>query len=136
MLALWRTGVGLLVLAVAGLSGSMEVIAAARTAVTFLFIPGAVFALNRVLPVDNRAVAARLWRPGLASALMALAVYTLHRDDIDVAAVRLIVDAATGAVSYTAALMALWWLSGRPAGPEASVVASVWAALRGWRMAP
>ena len=111
---------------VAAAFGGIETIAWARVAVTLVFIPGIFFTIARVLPVSLGDIMERTWRPLIAGAAMAAAVMAAHAALPAIPPLRLLGDAATGAASYTAGLLLLWWLAGRPPGLEATVLARVW----------
>jgi hypothetical protein len=57
----------------------------------------------------------------LATAAMALVVGWV-RDQLDDPALRLVAGTACGALTYGATLFALWWLTGRPAGAERTLL--------------
>ena len=116
-----RAVVTVAVLAGAAVWGNLETIAMARAAVTLAFIPGVLLVLSRILGLSSTDLLARLWRPLTAAVPMALAVQAMHAVAPDIAWLRLLLDAAAGAVVYPAAVMLLWRLAGRPAGLEASV---------------
>ncbi|MBC7951776.1 MAG: lipopolysaccharide biosynthesis protein [Rhodospirillaceae bacterium] len=105
--------------------GGMEAIAGARLAVGLVILPGVFAALCRILPITLGQIASRAVRPALAAAGMAMVVKLLHADSIPWPLVRLLLDAGTGAVTFTILLLALWALSGRPDGPEAALVRSL-----------
>ena len=62
-----------------------------------------------------------LWRPLLAGAAMAVAGIAASRA-IELAAASLVCTVAVGIASYTLVALALWWLCGRPRGPEQHVI--------------
>lgn len=127
-LAITRTVTAVPVLIAAALLGSMETIAWARTVLSLLFVPGVFFALSRVVPVGPMDILGRLWRPVIASAIMAGVVTLLHPAHPLIATMpvlRLGFDALVGAVSFAAAMVALWRLSGRPEGPEKAMVGKI-----------
>jgi lipopolysaccharide exporter len=77
----------------------------------------------RQLDLSSSAFAARLWRPGLAALLMALAVFTLKREftlgnQTHAYVLGLLLCVAVGAIVYAGALYVLWHLAGRPEGAE------------------
>jgi len=109
----------------AGWLGSVETIAATRTAVAFAFIPGVFLALARILPLRPIDLLRRLWRPAAAAAAMAVVVRLVHPLLPDVALLRLVAEIGAGAVAYVGSLLALWWLAGKPAGPERGLVAVI-----------
>jgi polysaccharide pyruvyl transferase WcaK-like protein len=124
-LAISRTAVTIPALIAAGWLGSVETIAATRTVVTFLFIPGVFFALARILPLRISDLLHRLWRPVLAAAVMAAMVELCHPLFPDLPPLRLFLDAGLGAMTFAATLLVLWRIAGRPGGPEQAIVAAV-----------
>ena len=83
--------------------------------------------LMRQLQISARDYASRLWRPVLASATMAYAVDrllgSLPRADSSLAALPTLAAAIViGALTYFAAIGFIWWLVGRPAGAERSLL--------------
>lgn len=59
-----------------------------------------------------------LWRPVLSALLMACAVHAGHRAVFSSQLPSLFADMAVGGTSYSASLLGLWYLSGRPEGAE------------------
>jgi O-antigen/teichoic acid export membrane protein len=118
----------------AGLLGSVQTIAVARTAVTLVLMPGVFLALVRVLPVTLGDLGRLLWRPVCAAAAMAAAVRLLHPAGLATPWARLLIDVPLGAASFGVAMAALWWLAGRPDGAEAAMLQRTTAGLaRRWR---
>jgi O-antigen/teichoic acid export membrane protein len=114
------------ILVVAGMAAGATGVAQARVAATLLFMPGMFWALRKELPLSPAALLSAAWRPVVAAAIMALAVRTCHVDSIDLAPLRLAADVAVGTVTYTAALIGLWALAGKPAGFEQRVLGKIW----------
>ncbi|OAN51545.1 oligosaccharide flippase family protein [Magnetospirillum moscoviense] len=104
--------------------GSVETVAATRTMVTLAFIPGVFVALSRIVPLRPGDWLIRLWRPALSAVAMAAAVRWVHPHFPDLAPVRLIFDIGLGASTYAASLLLLWWLAGRPPGPEYALISA------------
>lgn len=109
----------------AGLGWGVVGIAAARSVASVLFLPIMFYALMRVIPVTARQIAACLWRPTLASLAMAAAVLLSGTGAITPVALRLACNVGLGAAVFTAALLALWVLAGRPEGAERMAVAQL-----------
>jgi PST family polysaccharide transporter len=110
---------------VAGQGLGIEAISAARTLVT-----GAAVAAMFAVMVGRGwlrwgQLAVLGWRPALAAASMAFAVVQLHDPAMGSRLLSLLRDAAVGGVTYTAVLVALWRLSGRPEGAEHSILAAL-----------
>jgi O-antigen/teichoic acid export membrane protein len=71
-----------------------------------------------------------LWRPVIAVTLMALAIDAFHTAQAVHRVLSLAHDVSLGAVVFTAALLILWRLAGRPEGAESalvSIAAGMWA---------
>ena len=68
--------------------------------------------------VNIKQILGRIWRPTIAGVVMAVAVSVLHDETISIAVLGLLRDVGIGAVTYTASLLLLWRLSGRPNGAE------------------
>jgi lipopolysaccharide exporter len=146
-----QTNIGYVYLAV-GRPRLITAVAAAQAAVLFaLLVPatwhwgaiGAAWALLAtaicMVPVNQVLIAtqlklstfgytARLWRPALASLLMACAVLAVKRhlpigNETHLLIVSLLLAVAAGAVVYAVALYVLWHLSSRPAGAERECLA-------------
>ncbi len=117
-----RTVIAVLALIAAGLTGSVWTIALTRMIVTIAFIPGVIMTVSRVLPVTPADMAARLWRPLAAAAVMSGVVLLVHDAAPPIPALRLMLDAASGAVTYAAVVLGLWLVSGRPEGLEAMLM--------------
>lgn len=109
----------------AGWLGSVETIAATRTAMALAFIPGIYFALARIVPLRPTDLLRRLWRPVAAAGLMAIVVKLVHPLLPDAAALRLVAEIGVGAAAYGGGLLLLWRLAGRPAGPERGLVTAL-----------
>ena len=77
--------------------------------------------VSRLLALRFGRLASAVWRTMLATAAMALAVGWV-RDQLDDPALRLVAGTACGALTYGATLFALWWLTGRPAGAERTLL--------------
>lgn len=103
-------------------------------------VASAIAAINAVLVVADYAISTRIlrvaagrflavvWRPVVASLAMCVAVWltgSLCAPAIDLGghAVALARSAAIGAATYVAGVLALWHVSGRPAGAEQRIVA-------------
>ncbi len=123
-----RMAVIVLAMIAAGILGSVWAVAMTRMIVTLVFIPGLMVAVSRVLPVTPADMLARLWRPLVAAAVMSGVVLLVHAAAPPIPPLRLMLDAASGAVTYTAVVLGLWRVSGRPSGIEAMLMARLGAA--------
>jgi O-antigen/teichoic acid export membrane protein len=75
--------------------------------------------LMRVLPiVKPHEIVRAIVRPLVAASVMALVVATLPIPSGFPLALTLVVKIVLGALTYVAAVLALWWLARRPKGPE------------------
>jgi lipopolysaccharide exporter len=101
---------------------SMEAIAAARLAVMAAVLPGMFIPLRQSLGLTLHDVAATLWRPLAAGAVMAAIVPMMGIIPAGYLELRLAAKVVLGIASYTAALYGLWYLTGRPVGPERDVL--------------
>jgi O-antigen/teichoic acid export membrane protein len=97
-------------------------VAAARTSVAIAFFLVFIVMATRISAVTLGDFTKVLWRPALASAVMAFAVRTLHDGDIAWPVISLIRDSIIGAVAFAVALVGLWLLSGRPDGAETFIL--------------
>jgi O-antigen/teichoic acid export membrane protein len=121
-------GFGLAVIPTAFLTHDVKAVIIGRFLVTLLITPTLFYALSKALDVPMRSFAATLWRPlaaGLAMAAVVLAINAL----IDFTGpIRLALDMAAGGATFGAAVMFLWFATGRPEGPERLV----WTRVRPW----
>ena len=88
---------------------------------------GIVVVFTLVTGTTKAQLLAVMWRPMLASILMALVVAAADRMTAHLgwdvhAAVRLLALTALGAVTYTLVISAMWWLQGRPQSAEKVVL--------------
>lgn len=85
-----------------------------------------VVVMMKVVEIPLVGVVRAVWRPFVASALMGACLWALHGfagEQTSNSPLTLLGAIGVGAVGYVASLFILWWLSGRPAGAEATVVA-------------
>ena len=118
-------GVALLIPAVAwaGLRFGVQGGAWALGVVNVLLLATGLTATLRVLGVTFGQVLSQIWRSVAATALMAVAVSAVQLSLHGLPALlQLAACVAAGAVSYAAALLVLWWLSGRDPGPERALL--------------
>ena len=100
----------------------VDAIAAVRCAVAILTLPFVFLVLRRVLPVGIGATLRALWPPFAAGLAMVACVFAVHALDMP-GPLRLALEIAAGGVSYTAAVLAIWYLRACPDGAEKAVVA-------------
>jgi hypothetical protein len=81
-------------------------------------------AFFRVTGLPVRRYVATVWRPLLASAVMAAAVLQLRVRLLDGRTLveTLVAMISIGVLTYVAALMLAWWISRRPSGAESSIL--------------
>jgi PST family polysaccharide transporter len=111
-----------IIFAVAHISHSVIIVAIARLAVTTVFVPTIILAVRRLTGVPARDYLRAMWRPFLAAGFMALAIWTLNKMLPFHGAARLGLDMLAGTISYIAAVLALWELSGRPESAEQDIL--------------
>ena len=104
---------------------SIEAVTIARTLITAAVTPTLFYALSLALEVPMRVFAMAIWRPLLASLLMAMVVLTMNAGMQMGGPLRLLLDVTAGAATYGASLLLLWHFAGRPDGPEMDVCQSV-----------
>jgi len=118
-----RVGIlGLAIVPLAYLTRDLEVIAVARFAVTFIFVPSLLLTVGRRINVGYRDYGAILWRPLIAGGAIALAVHLLNAVLPFGGALRMLLDVGAGSVAFGVALMALWIIVGRPASAEGDLL--------------
>jgi lipopolysaccharide exporter len=122
----WRTIVFTLVLLPfvivgVGLEG-IEGAAIARLAVAIVFAPAMLIYVAGVLQMPISALASVLWRPIVAASAMAATLLYFHAYMPELPLLRLGSEALAGAAVYSGALTVLWFISGRPAGAEATLI--------------
>ncbi len=96
-------------------------LAITRLVVTAAITPTLLLTLARALDLDLRDFWRVLWRPIVASLVMTAAILELNGLISFVGPLRLALDVSAGAASYTASLLAMWLIVGRPSGPESVV---------------
>jgi len=103
---------------VAYLWHSLLDVAITRFVVTCLITPTLFMTLARALDIKLDEFIATLWRPVTSGGAMAAVLLGLNLLIPFSGPGRLAIDVSTGVATYTAVLMMLWNLSGRPDGPE------------------
>jgi O-antigen/teichoic acid export membrane protein len=114
-------GLALAIFPVAYLTREIEMVAAARLAVTVLITPTLFYALAKEFDISLRDYLVTLWRPVAAGSVMAVIVLAVNTPITFTGNPRLAIDMSIGAITYCGSLMVLWQLSGRPEGPERAV---------------
>lgn len=102
--------------------GEMELVAAAATLSTAFYLVILSFCIRFVVPVSPLDVACSLVRPLAAAGVMSMALLNIDLAPTDIRIVSLAADGIFGCSVFLATLMGLWVLSGRPSGPEKTVV--------------
>ena len=110
---------------VAYLTRDLVHIAQARLVMTLIFVPSLLLAAGRKVDVSGRDYLAVIWRPVVASAVMAVVVGVLNAHFAMTSIVRLPLDMMLGAASFGAALLGLWNLSGCPASADRDLIGLV-----------
>lgn len=86
-------------------------------------LPYGLWMSQRLLGFSWRALAAALWRPLAAVSLMYCVVQLTGQTLAGSApGMRLAGGVAAGAAAYACAVLAMWWLAGRPGGAESAVL--------------
>jgi O-antigen/teichoic acid export membrane protein len=103
---------------VAYLTRNVVMVAEARFLMTALFIPSLFFTVGRHANVSKNDYFLTLWRPFVAAAAMALAVWSVNQVIPFTGNLRLVLDIVLGAAAYAGVISALWRLSGCPDSAE------------------
>ncbi len=111
-----------IIFAVAYTLHSVMAVVETRLVVSAVFIPSVIFAVRKITGVPARSYFGAMWRPIAAAAIMALAIWSLNLVLPFEGAPRLILDVIAGGAVYTASVMALWHLSGRPRSAEQDIL--------------
>jgi lipopolysaccharide exporter len=116
----WMRVLGLIVLIfpTAFYFRSLEAVAVANFAGAIVISPTLFLALSRSLEIPLRDFARTLWRPVVAGVAMAAVLLLTNRVIPFAGTFRLLLDVALGACVFVGMLMALWFVIGRPHGPE------------------
>ena len=96
----------------------LQAVAAARFFATAGVAPLLLIGVIKPFDLTSRDFLYVFWRPFVAGAVMAAAVSEMNLLIPFSGNLRLAADVSAGATVYVGALMVLWHLSGRPAGPE------------------
>lgn len=120
------------VLVLAGQFAGLYGIAIANLCFVLCALPFSALVVTRSLQLGVREIALALYRPVCATLLMAVVVQSLAGQMTAGGALRLVSCVSLGALTYLAALAALWLLAGQPRGPEALLLKYL-ANLRGAR---
>ena len=106
----------------------LEEIALSRFVVCCAISPALFLTLTGPLNMSMRDFAVVLWRPFAAGLFMAVVVLAINALVPLTGASRLSVDVLLGALAFASSLMALWFIAGRPDGPETVF----WRQVRRW----
>ncbi len=118
MLCASQVAVTLPVLLVAARSSSLESVAASRTIIAMVFFAIFCRAASAIGPVRVRDILHVLWRPALASLIMATAIGGLRAPSLPGHILPLLHDICVGVIAFTLCQGGLWLLAGRPEGAE------------------
>jgi O-antigen/teichoic acid export membrane protein len=121
-LGLARTVLLLCALLPAAMLGGLPEVAAGRAVATAAVLMVTYVVFERTVGLAPLTLARGLVRPLLAALAMSAVVLAVRAASPDIAILRLVLCAATGAVAFVAALLALWLLAGRPASVEADAL--------------
>lgn len=75
-------------------------------------------ALHAIPVLQLRDLLSPGWRPALATILMAILLRHWAAPDTFPLSLRLLAEVGAGGTAYVASLLLLWWLAGKPEGPE------------------
>ncbi len=106
---------------VASLFGDIITIAMTAALATAAYIPITIGVAARLFGVGSWRITILFWRPVLAGMVMGLSIEALHVST-RLPILGLVLDILVGALTYTSALLALWFLAGRPDGAERQVL--------------
>jgi hypothetical protein len=87
-----------------------------------LFVPFLLAAIGKATGIRPAEIAASVWRPLVAAAIMAVILAACMPSLPGPGAARLVAEVPLGMICYFAALLSLWHLAGRPPSPERDVV--------------
>ena len=105
----------------AALTGDLENVSIGRFIVlTGLFLP-TIPIFSHATGIAWHRIILCLWRPALAFAVMALAVWPIDGFLLEPSALRLLTKVSIGAIAYSGTIYALWVGTGRPDGLETTV---------------
>jgi lipopolysaccharide exporter len=94
-----------------------------------IMLPISYFLVARIIKLTLLSILRILWRPFLACwAMISCVIYTkefLYLYHIDIKELRLIIEIATGAITYSFSIILLWFISLRPAGAEQFIFAKL-----------
>jgi lipopolysaccharide exporter len=96
----------------------LQLVVIAQFAVTLVVTPGLFYALSKALDVPMYQFAVVIWRPVVASVVMTGAVLLVNYLISFTGIARLLADVAVGSATFAGSLMVLWFVVGRPEGPE------------------
>jgi hypothetical protein len=115
---------------VAYLTHDLALVAAARLAITVLFVPTLLLSAGRAVGVSAASQAAMLWRPVLAAGAMALGIEGVNSVLAVGGPLRLAIDIIAGSLIFAGTILAAWQIAGRPHSPEADVTSLLSGTLR------
>ena len=93
-------------------------VAVARFAVTIALAPALFIVLARTIEIPVKTILFSIWRPLVAAGAMSATVWGLNQYIETGGMLRLVMDVASGGLTFCFASILLWSLSGRPDAPE------------------
>jgi O-antigen/teichoic acid export membrane protein len=110
------------ILVVAAHTGTLTNVAAGRTLVAAIFFVVFCWSATRISAVSLGGILSTLWRPALASIVMAAAVNALRNDSLPGHILPLVHDILVGLITFSVSQAGLWLLVGRPQGAEGMIL--------------
>ncbi len=105
-----------------GMNWDTQAIAWGRVAVILVMLPIFAHSLSKTIPISYSSIGGQLWRPAVASLIMAVVVLWVRANIDFIPPIELTLCIMVGATSYSLGLAAIWWASGRPDGFERVVL--------------
>ena len=126
-------GVRLCLYSVGAIVGGQVGVAIGVVVASALCIPVVIFCLMSCFDLRVSDFVRALWRPVPAGLAMVLVVRLLQPDSLSIPILRLFIDITVGASVFALTLLALWHISGRQAGIESRVLATISTKLKSMR---
>jgi len=106
----------------AGQLGGVEGVAQGILLSAVISFPIAVGVLVRTSLISVRQFLHAIWRPTTAVLIMAAGVSFAHLEFSDIVVLRLLLDIIFGGAIYVSSVVVIWFLAGRPEGPESALI--------------